>query len=127
MKINIKTIPHKKHRYETVGDYWTDDKGVEQIRVSSLGDWRMELLVATHELMEDFLCQHRGIKEKAIMKFDIMFEKERAKGLWTDEEPGDDPRSPYRKEHRFATRIERRLAKELNVSWKEYDKIINEL
>jgi hypothetical protein len=35
--------------------------------------------------------------------------------------PGDDPKAPYHREHRFATRIERLLARELRVNWATYE------
>ena len=35
--IEIKSIPHDQHRYETVGDYWDDGTGTH-IRVSEVGN-----------------------------------------------------------------------------------------
>jgi hypothetical protein len=126
--IRIRAIPHKSHRYCTVGDYFTDKRGVEQVRVSEMEDWRYEYLVAMHELIEDFLCQHRGIKEEDITAFDVLYELERERGLHKDdEEPGFDKRAPYRKEHEFATKMEMLLAHELKVNWKEYDSIVMNL
>ena len=61
MKINIETIPHSDQRYPTVGDYWDDENGVIQVRVSDMKDWRYEALVVMHELIEMFLTKHRGI------------------------------------------------------------------
>ncbi len=37
MDIHIKTVPHKEQRYNTVGDYWIEDR-VIQIRVSEMGN-----------------------------------------------------------------------------------------
>ena len=37
MNITIKTIAHDKQRYDTVGDWWFDDEGDLQIRVSRVG------------------------------------------------------------------------------------------
>lgn len=128
MKIIIESIPHNEHRYPTVGDYYTQPDGTEIIKVSALPDWRYEFLIAFHELIEDFLCQQRGIKEPDIKAFDEMFEAERLEGKHSDEaEPGFDPRAPYRKEHSFATAMERLMALELGADWDAYEKAIMEL
>lgn len=127
-KITIDFIPHNTQRYETVGDYFFYPNGELVIRVSKLGDKRMELLVAVHELLEVILTENRGIPEQDIMAFDMKFEKERVEGkhkIW--EEPGHDKNAPYRNEHIFAENIERLLASELKVDWSEYEKKLMEL
>jgi hypothetical protein len=121
MNINIKTIPHNEQRYETVGDYWWENGNLE-IRVSNLGNQDMEYLVAEHELKEAYLCEKRNIKEPDIMDFDIKFNESGKEG-----EPGDDKNAPYRKEHFFATNIERLVAAELGINWQEYDEIIERI
>lgn len=126
MKMHIESIPHETQRYPTVGDYWLDTDGVEQIRVSSMPDWRYEALVVVHELVEMILTRHRDIQEEIISKFDIEFEESREKGLVAGE-PGDHVHSPYRKEHFFATNLERLLAAELDVDWFEYDRFVDAL
>ncbi|MDQ2899458.1 MAG: hypothetical protein M3Y07_06610 [Acidobacteriota bacterium] len=126
MKINIETIPHETQRYPTVGDYWEDATQMEQVRVSEMPDWRYEALVAVHELVEMILGKHRGIAEEAISDFDIEFEKSREAGKVLGE-PGDDSRAPYRKEHFFATNVERLLAAELGVDWFAYERLVDGL
>ena len=120
MKIVIETKKLDSMRYKSLGDYF-EDHGVEYIQVAELGDWRMELAIAIHELVEDYICKHRGIKEEDIMAFDLMFEKEREEGKWTDEEPGDDSRAIYSKEHQIATAVERLLCSYLDVEWDKYE------
>lgn len=128
MNINIKVIPHDKHRYLTVGDWWFDDLGVLQIRVSDMGNEDYENLVVLHELAEVLLCKKRGITTKQVDDFDMNFEQERAAGVHGQyEEPGDDPKAPYRKEHFFATNIERLMSNELGVDWRTYEKSLNEM
>ncbi len=88
-------------------------------------DERYVFLVALHELVEYELCRMKGIGDHQVVAFDRRFEKERLVGLhevW--EEPGDDPRAPYGKEHRFATMIERLVAQKLAVKWPEYEKSV---
>jgi len=111
--ITIKVIPHSKQRYDTSGDYWIDERGTIQVRISKSKNWRSEALLLMHELTEMFLCIDRDVSFKAIDRFDMRF-----KGTG---EPGDDPKAPYHREHRFATRIERLLARELRVSWATYE------
>jgi hypothetical protein len=126
MRINIETIPHDEQRYPTVGDYWQDGDHSQQVRVSHMPDWRYEALVAVHELIEMILVKHRGISEQAITEFDVKFEKAREAAQVLGE-PGDDPRSPYRSEHFFATNVERLLAAELGVDWFAYELLVEGL
>ena len=125
MKINIEVIPHEQQRYPTVGDYWTED-GVQQVRVSRLPDWRYEILVAVHEIIELAITRHRGIPEGVISEFDVEFERLRESRLRSGE-PGDHPDSPYRREHFFATSLERLLAMELDVDWFQYEEYVDGL
>src|SRR4051812_42927292 len=123
LDIHIKTIPHKEHRYPTVGDYWRDKDGSLQVRISDFGNDDHAFLVAIHELIEWYLTEKHGIKEEDITAFDEQFEKELAEGLHpTNKEPGFDPRAPYIKEHTFATTIEKQLAAELGIDWEQYGK-----
>jgi|KBSSwiStaDraftv2_1062776.scaffolds.fasta_scaffold00213_23 hypothetical protein len=126
MKINIVTIPHESQRYPTVGDYWEEKDGVVEIRVSEMEDWRYVILVAVHELAEMMLTRWRGIPEEDIGAFDMRFEEMRERGLVVGE-PGDAPEAPYRREHFFATNIERLLAAELGVDWAEYERHVDGL
>jgi hypothetical protein len=116
----IKVVPHRKQRYETVGD-WIPGEPV-QIRVSRMKDERYVFLVALHELIEYELCRMRGIGDAEVVRFDRTFEAERSVGLHSARsEPGDDPRSPYRKEHTFATTVEKLVAQKLGVKWSDYE------
>jgi len=127
VKIIIETIPHDQHRYSTVGDWHKDPDGTLRVKVSDMGNDKYALLVGLHEVIEQALCNERGITDEQVTAFDNKFEVEREDGEHTDmDEAGDDPRAPYRKEHFFATNIERLLAAELGVDWKQYDKTVME-
>jgi len=89
-------------------------------------DWRYEVLVAVHEIVEMALTRHRGIAEEAITEFDVKFEQDKEKDL-VGGEAGDNVNAPYRKEHFFATNLERLLAAELKVDWFEYDRYVDAL
>ena len=122
MEIRIKTIPSSEQVYPTVRDWRFDEQGNLNIFVSDMGNWKYETLVAVHELVEALLCKDRGIKKEDVDDFDIEFEKNRVEG--NEDEPGDDINAPYRKEHFFATDIERLIAGQLGVDWldwKTYD------
>jgi hypothetical protein len=125
MKIQLRTIPHTKQKYETCGNYWVDQNGVRQIRVSDMGNEDYAFLVGLHEQIEQHLCLKRGITEESISAFDIAYEANRPEG--DESEPGDHPDSPYRKEHFFATNIERMIALELGVDFAEYSKAVMSL
>ena len=125
MNIEIETIPHKDHRYPTVGDWFyaheTADTPKLIIRVSDLGDWRREALVAVHELIECLICKHDGVTQEAVDAFDKQFEKDRAEGKHSEtEEPGDSAEAPYRRQHGVASGVERILAAALDVNWNAY-------
>ena len=115
------------------------------IRSNQVGDWTygQELLVASadnslnedsqfavmiHEIIECYLCRKRGITDQQVCAFDNLFEKERLIGKHKeDEENGDDPRAPYRKEHQAATFVERAVCHALGLKWDEHCGTISEL
>ena len=118
MNVKIVTIPHEEQRYPTVGD-WVVNGDNLYISVSKMSDPRYELLVAVHELVEVLLCKERGIPQELVDKFDMEYEASRSEWDATSE-PGDAAGAPYKKEHFFATTVERLLAAELGVDWEKY-------
>jgi hypothetical protein len=122
LDIHIKTIPHKEQRYPTLGDYWRNSEGKQEMRISEMGNDDYAFIIAIHEMIEWYLTEKRGIKEEDIKAFDEMFEKEFSQGLHPEAfQPGLDPRAPYIKEHAFAVSIEKQLAKELGIKWEKYN------
>ena len=139
MRVVIQAIEHVEQRYPTCGDYWDDEAGNLQVRVSKMDDWRYEALVGIHEVIEALLCRHDGVSFAEIDAFDKDFEKARAevtnpakvrrflfRGEVRDKdaEPGDDPRAPYYRQHGIATGIERILAVLLGVDWSAYSEAV---
>ena len=119
----ISQVPHRKQRYETVGD-WIPGKPA-QIRVSKMKDQRYVFLVALHEMIEYELCKMHGITDREVVAFDVNFEAERRLNLHPlDAEPGDHPKAPYKNEHEFATMVEMMVAQKLGVSWSDYEKTV---
>ena len=88
-----------------------------------MNDQRYEFLVAAHEMIEAYLAIHAGVSPEAVDKFDRAYETKRKAG--DDSEPGDDPKAPYHREHVFASKIERSLAKQLGVDWAKYDREVS--
>ena len=125
LRIDIQTIPHEQQRYETVGDWYYGNDGTWYFRISKMKDWRYELLVAIHELVECVLCRHAGVAQAEVDEFDKAFEAKRSED--NTDEPGDDPKAPYRVQHCIATGVERIIAALLDVNWKEYDDEVNSL
>jgi len=117
-RILIQTVLHNQQRYPTVGDY-VEGHGYTIFSISDMSHAASEEAVALHELIEYFLCKHRGISMEAIDAFDIEFEKNRKPG--DDSEPGHDPRAPYHREHVFAEKLERLFLEELGESWNAHD------
>lgn len=122
-KIIIEVIPHEEQRYETLGDYYFDDEGVLQIRISKMKENKHEMLVAVHELIEVLQTESNGVTEPAIVAFDKKFEERREPG--NEDEPGDDPIAPYVKEHCIATAVERLMCALIGYSWKYYEEDCN--
>jgi hypothetical protein len=85
LSIHVITIDGTDMRYPTVGDY-IGTPNARVVMVAEMGDWRKELLVAVHEIIEQSLCFDRGISEKAITAFDKHFEATKGN---THEEPGN--------------------------------------
>ena len=119
--IQIKIIPHAKQRYDTCGDYFIK-KGELHICISETGNTLYNMLVLVHELIEIILVVKDNVSFKSIDAWDIQFEKDRALGKHCkDAEPGDDPRAPYAKQHKFATWVEQALCKFMGLDWLHYD------
>jgi len=129
LNISIQTIPHNRHRYPTCGDYWaTENWSRQQIRVSEMGDWRYETLVAIHELVEQSLCRAAGIPEADIAAFDKQFEAEKEMGQHVQyDEPGMHPQALYHSQHCAAMGVEMLVAVLLGVNWSDYCRRIDQL
>lgn len=112
MKIVIDTVPHAEQRYVTLGDYFITPDGTRHISVSDLGDERMELLIALHEIVEMFLTEGAGISEREILDFDLDHPEL--------DDPGNDPRAVYHEQHVTAEGVERIMAALLGVKWADY-------
>lgn len=119
MKIIIESIPYKKMRYATAGDYYTDADGTRHIFVASLNNEPMEAAIALHELIEMFVTESVGITEKEILAFDVTHPELN--------DPGDDPKAVYHWEHVFSGAIERLFCERMGIEWEEYSQAVDAL
>ncbi len=125
LNLRISTVPDDQQRYNTVGDYYVNEKGEREFVISDMKDWRFELLTAVHELVESAICRHRGVTDEMIDRFDLEYDAARKEGDVS--EPGDSSRAPYYDAHQFANKIEQALGRELDVDWEEYGGVVDKL
>ena len=123
--------PPNKMRYPTTGDYYKTKSGWTIVG-ADLKNHDYNFLTLIHEFVELYLTQKRGISEPIIKKFDEWFEKERDGGHFKKlSGPGWHPKAPYRREHLIACKVEKLLAKELEVNQlkqgKTEDKILKKI
>lgn len=119
-KINIEIIPHNKQRYNTAGDYFLDNRGIWQFRISEMKNIYYEMFVLIHELWEWLrVVIVKGIPEPIIAQFD--------KDHIEHPDPGTLKNAPYHKEHMESTSIEKFLIKKVKLNWKTYDKSFDKL
>ena len=116
--IQVRVIRHEDQRYATCGD-WLIRDGKLDVMVSDTGNWRSNVLVAIHGLVEAFLCESGGVSGEAVEAFDMSFA-----GCG---EPGKDPAAPYRHEHCVAEIVERIVAEECGMEWREHDETVDAL
>ena len=116
--IDIKTIPHRLQRYDTSGDWQFLNKKL-YIKISKMENPDYEHAVLIHELIEQYICQKRGITQKMVDDWDLSH-------LELDN-PGSHPDCPYYEAHMFATYIEQEIIKKLGHDWRTYDQSFDKL
>ncbi len=123
MEIQIQSVKPYLLRNDQIGDWvYSETRPGYVITVSNnIKTNESQLAVALHELIECFLCKRNGIDDGTVCQFDKMYEDERKAGHWKDEEPGDDPRSPYRAEHQAADHVERAVCNALGITWEQHE------
>jgi hypothetical protein len=116
--IQIETKPPKEMRYRTVGDWFFTAQGLT-IQVADTGNWKYNILVAIHELIEVILCRDAGVTEKQVDKFDLAHQD--------DEDPGTHPKAPYGVQHLTAMGVEMILAACMGVKWRAYEESLDRI
>ena len=111
-RIIIDFIPHDTQEYDTMGNWRVLPNGEWLIEVDQEIGPKAGIAVGIHETIEMALCLARGITEPSVSDFD--------KSHLQSTQPGDESDAPYRKEHEFATDIERLICRELGVDLQSY-------
>lgn len=111
MRIIIEFIPEEAQRYATQGDWvWKDG----DLHIFASGDTPNDaFLIGLHEMVEAWLCRDKGVPQEAVDAFDLAFI---AEDHPDDAEPGDDPRAPYRIQHRQSMMVEHLAALFLGIT-----------
>lgn len=116
-KIVIEVIPHGYHRLPNSlgGDWFFDASGNLTVRVSDMGDWRYNFLLARHELDEAMLCLAAGITTE-------MVDADEAKSTANDNPDSFSgyPGSCYQQQHNDALAGEWLMSRLLGVDWTKY-------
>lgn len=117
--VKIEIVPPKEMRYRTVGDWYCSGSEALVIKVAETGNWKYNILVAIHELIEVVLCRDAGVKEKQVDQFDLAHQD--------DEDPGTHPKAPYRIQHLTAMGVEMILAACMGVNWRIYEDALDSI
>jgi len=115
----IETVSPKEMRYRTVGDWFFTGAGCLTIQVADTGNWKYNLLVAVHELIEVMLCMVAGVTEKQVDRFDLAHQD--------DEDAGTHPKAPYHSQHLVAMGVEMTLAAIMGVKWRVYEDALDRI
>ena len=135
MRFTVETIPNEDQAYPTCGNWIAKRGRLSSVLVSREMGEDSAFAVGIHEAVEAWLCLRKGTDPKEVDAFDMSYEEARAAGTKAPcgcrptrcSEPGSDRHAPYRKEHEFATVIEKTLISEMGMSWKEHERTIGEL
>jgi hypothetical protein len=124
MKIIVQTVQHQNQRYNTVGDWFFSKEFIDTvliIRISDLGDDKLNALIAIHELVEAILCKFNDpeITGEQVDQFDMSHPELK--------EPGEALDCPYMIPHLVASDVEKMIADRLKVDWNLYEGRIREL
>jgi len=122
MKILIETIPHYDQRYDTCGDWQFNAEGNLHIKVSEMGDWRFNFLIARHELDEAMLCKLHNITQEQVDEYDNKHPNEAGSDDFSDNFD-----ALYYNQHCDALAAEWIMSRLLYVDWKEYTKKLEKL
>ena len=117
--IRIDFIKQSEQNYDTVGNYGETEHEI-WFEITELSDPLYSVAILLHELHEFYRNKDLGTTIEEIDKFDMVDHPEL-------EEPGDDPRAPYHKQHLEASVIERACLAMAGRSWSDYEQEIENL
>lgn len=119
--VSINMVPPAEMRYATVGDWQlkpshNGKNETLEITIADTGNTSYNMLLATHEIVEAFLCWIDNITPEQVDRWDFAHPD--------DEEPGEVIGAPYYWQHACASIVERTVALAMNVSWDVYESVI---
>jgi hypothetical protein len=131
LKINIEVIAHKDQRCGMTGNWWTDEDGIIQMRISRMGDIRYEMMHVVHEVKElaVSITDPVAMDDKITDAYDDSFLEARAKSPDRPGygEPGFGKGCPYGKGHHAGTADEMLLCAIYGINWNDYDQRVCEV
>ncbi len=117
--VTIRLVAHHDQRYPTCGDWAISGQDLV-ITVSRTPDERMAWVVAVHELVEALLCMAHGITQAQVDAWDRAYKPSQG-------EPGEDPHSPYWREHGVAAGVEYALLAAYGIAMADYHAVLEDL
>jgi hypothetical protein len=120
---NLNTIPIEQQDYKSADNWfdpneWTGELFFETL-TGDTGNKDHNFLILIHALVEQYLCYRKGITADEVTAFDLAHPDSL--------EPGDEKKSPYRKQHAVATEVEAIVSVALGVDWGKYEESINKM
>jgi hypothetical protein len=117
--VELKIIPHRTQRYDTLGDWTYSTNGTLCIYASETNVAAYNWALLLHELVEAWLCRQNGITVEEVDAWDLNWS--------SDGEPGDHPQCPYHRPHQAATVIERLFLWMTGYDWEGYEAALDKV
>lgn len=130
LQFAVMTLPWKQLRsHPDIGDWIVNkDNSPAVICAADTGNDISNAAILLHEIIESLLCWLMKVKEEKVTAFDKMFFKEQEEGKHReDDEPGYDPRCPYRIQHLVAERFERAFIEQAGMMWSQHEENCNKV
>lgn len=119
--VRIRSAPQDQIRNDQVGDWQIHGDHHIEVTVLETLSPESQLAIAIHELIEAWRCREDKIPDGVVCAFDEQYKAECKEGKHGEyDEPGDDPRSPYREQHADAIHVERAVCSAIGLNWKEH-------
>jgi hypothetical protein len=116
-RIIIESKPFAQMRYPTTGDWYEKNNNIHVDTILT-DDWRVNISIAIHNIIEKFLCDAVNIKGEDVDAY--------SKAHHLEDDPGLNPDAPHHDQHMLADKIERIIHTELGLSRKKYEYKINQ-
>lgn len=119
--VHLSTDNIKDHRYRSIDDWDNPSETLDGLifstQTADMGNMDYNFLVLMHALVEQYLCHKHKITDEQVTGFDMAHPEM--------DDPGEDPKAPYHKQHQIANDIESTLSVALGVKWFDYETAID--